>query len=261
MKNIVGIVMLILLGLGSNQLIAQGPPITGDKPIMLGAKRVVIKTLSEFRKYEEGIALRTPIMVHYLPTSNFLLGVYIPMVYYNLKGSSKFNEGVVLGDIEFLAKYQFFKKDGMGKTFRLVAKTLQTIPSGKKLGLEGMSTGLYQSYLGIVGGYESVKYGISSEIGYNLSPFDNEDEFRLKLGFGLPLLKQTYPVNQINLFFEYQNSFFVESNNLLMLYAQGLQYAKGRFTIEGAIQFPLLQLGAIERKREYSIFFGMRYVI
>lgn len=260
MKHIAGIIVLILLSWVGNTK-AQGPPITGDKPIMLGANRVVVKTLTEFRKFEDGFALRAPIMVHYLPTSNVLLGAYIPMVYYNIKNASESSTGVVLGDIEFLAKYQFFRKDGMGKTFRLVAKTLQTIPTGKKLGIEGMSTGLYQSYLGLVAGYESVKYGISSELGYNLSPLNDQDEIRLKLGFGLPLLKQTYPVNQVNLFFEYQNSFFVETNNFLMLYAQGLQYAKGRVTIEGAIQFPLLQTGIVENKRTYSVFFGMRYVI
>ncbi len=236
---------------------AQGPPITGDKPIMLGANSWVIKTLTEIRKTEEGIFAKAPLMVHYLPTSNTLIGVYIPFINYN------FDDGIrnqSLGDIELLAKYQFYRKDEMGKTFRLVAKTLQTLPTGKPIGLEGISMDAYQSYVGIVAGYETIKYGISNEIGYNLQPSNDLDELRYKLGFGLPLLKPTYPVNQINLYFEYQSSWFTSLNKYLLMYAQGIQYAKGRLTVEAAIQLPLIQTISEEKQRNFSLFLGTRYV-
>ena len=148
----------------------------------------------------------------------------------------------------------------MSKTFRLVVKTLQTLPTGKSLNVEGISTNDYQSYFGIVAGYESIKYGISNEIGFNIRPSNDMDEFRYKLGFGLPLLKSTYPVNQINLYFEYQNSWFSAINEFMMLYAQGIQYAKGRLTIETAIQLPLIQSVSEEKERNFSIFIGTIYV-
>ena len=46
----------------------------------------------------------------------------------------------------------------------------------------------------------------------------------------------------------------------MMLYAQGIQYAKGRLTIETAIQLPLIQSVSEEKERNFSIFIGTRYV-
>lgn len=248
---------LLLCWSWAASLQAQGPPIIGDKPIMLGAKRVVLKTLSEFRQLNNGWALKTPAMVHYLPTSNTLLGLYVPLVI----SSRAADNQAVLGDISLVTKYQFYRKDGMGKTFRVVLKGVQNIPTGARLGLEEMSTGIFQSFWSVVAGYESIKYGISSEFGYNFSAVPEMNEARMKLGFGLPLLKPTYPVKQVNLFFEYQGSYWTNAQEYLLLYAQGIQYAKGRVTMEAAFQWPLVQQVNAERARLYSIFIGMRYVI
>ncbi len=194
---------LLLCGSLATGLQAQGPPILGDKPIMLGAKRIVFKTLTEFRVLPDGWALKAPAMVHYLPTSNTLVGLYIPLVVSGLGDQPR----SFLGDISLVTKYQFYKKDGMGKTFRMVLKGVQNLPTGAKLGLDEMSTGIFQSFWSVVAGYESIKYGISSELGYNFSVVPDMNEARLKLGFGLPLLQPSYPVKQVNLFFEYQGSY------------------------------------------------------
>lgn len=247
----------VLLLFGGLLLQAQGPPILGDKPIMLGAKRVVLKTLTEFRQIERGYALKAPLMAHYLPTSNTLVGLYTPLVTYQLDKQAS----IALGDLALVAKYQFFRKDGKGKTFRAVFKTLQTLPTGPKLALEGMSTGQYQGFYSIVAGYETIKYGLNAELGYNYSPMPNLNEVRLKMGAGLPLLKPTYPVNQLNLYFEYQGSYLTTQQRWLLLYAQGIQYAKGRVTVEAALQLPLFQTLLPEQRRIYSLFLGMRYVI
>lgn len=248
---------LLILSCWINSL-AQGPPITGDKPIMLGANSWVAKTLTEIRSTKEGVFTKAPLMIHYLPASNALIGVHLPFVHYNFEDHET---GQSLGDIELLGKYQFYRNDKMGKTFRLVAKTIQTLPTGKPLNLDGISTGSYQSYVGIVAGYETIKYGISNELGFNLHPSDDMDEFRYKTGFGLPLLKSSYPVNQVNLYFEYQYSWFTTLNEHLLLYAQGLQYARGRITVEAAVQLPLVQSISEERRRNYSVFLGTRYIL
>ncbi len=257
MQNQPWLVVLLLLLMGSIQSTAQGPPITTDKPIMLGANNWIIKSLTEIRKTDRGTFVKAPLMIHYLPTSNSLVAVHLPLVTYNFQDGGS---GQTLGDVELLAKYQFYRKDGMGKTFRMVAKTLQTLPTGKALDIDGISTGNYHGYLGIVAGYESIKYGISNELGFNLSPSNDLDEFRYKLGFGLPLLPSVYPVKQINLYFEYQNSWYPVIDEFMLLYAQGIQYAKGRVTVEASIQFPLVQdISEVER-RKFSVFLGTRYV-
>ena len=249
---------LLLIILCHFKSTAQGPPITGDKPVMLGENSWVVKSLTEIRNTDEGNFIKAPLMVHYLPTANTLVGVHLPFVNSNFDGNDA-NQS--LGDIELLAKYQFYRKDGMGKTFRLVAKTLQVLPTGKPLNIQGVSMGDYQSYLSLIAGYESLKYGISNELGFNIQPSNNMDELRYKLSFGLPLMKPSYPVKKVNLYFEYQSSWFVNLEEYLLAYAQGVQYAKGQFTIEAAIQFPLIQTASDQRlQRNYSVFLGTRYI-
>ncbi len=259
MKKTVFCLIIFLTFISIRGLQAQGPPITGDKPIMLGAKRTVIKTLTEIRKTDTGLYTAVPLMVHYLPTSNFLVGVHIPYIRYNMDGTGE--KGNALGDIQLLLKYQFYKKDKTGKTLRMVAKTVQSLPTGKDIGFGGWSMDAYQGYIAWVTGYETIKYGISSELGYNAMAGGDQDELRYKLGFGLPLLKPSYPVNQINLYFEYQSSWFPKLDEYQLFYSQGIQYAKGRFTWEAAFQFPLIQDISELDKRSFSIFLGTRYVI
>ncbi len=259
MKNI--FLLFVTLHIAVANSVAQGPPITADKPIMLGAKRVILKSLTEIRTTDQGSFIKAPIMAHYLPSSNLLFAIHVPYVRTN------FNEGLLnspinfsgLGDIELLGKYQFFRKDATGKTFRMVAKTLQTLPTGKMYSIDGILTGTYQSYIGTVAGYETIKYGISNEVGLNMSKDHALKEFKHKLGFGLPLLKPSYPVKQINLYFEYQSSWFYDVVSYRLLYAQGLQYAIKRLTLEAAIQFPLIQNNTPQNFNR-SVFIGTRYI-
>jgi hypothetical protein len=243
--------------LSAHDLLSQGPPITADNPIMLSGKTINIKTLTEIRHEQMGTFVKVPFMFHYLPTSNSLIAVHVPYVHYDLSNSEG-PSGSTLGDINILAKYQFYRNDMTGRTLRMVAKTLQTLPTGKELGADGISTGKYGSYQGIVVGYETIKYGISTELGYNLVSGNNRDELHYKLGFGLPLLRPIYPVKQINVYFEYDNVWHTERDDYELLYATGLQYAVGRFTIEAAVQVPVVK-ATFSRKN--SILFGARYII
>ena len=236
---------------------AQGPPILGDKPIMLGAKRWIFKTLTAFHQLEQGHALRAPLMVHYLPTSTTLVGLHVPLVTYQLPDHA----GTALGDVQLLGKYQFYRKDGKGKTFKMVVKTLQTLPTGPRLALDLISTGQYQGFYSILVGYESLRYGLLGESGFNWSALPFFNEWRTKASVGLPLLKPKYPVRQVNLYFEYQSSYFTAQQRYLLLYAQGIQYAHGPMTVEAAVQLPLVQTLLPEMRRRYSLYLGLRYVL
>ncbi|MFC7356656.1 hypothetical protein ACFQO1_03075 [Jejudonia soesokkakensis] len=241
--------------------IAQGPPITSDKPIMLGGNTFIFKTLTEIRNTNEGTFVNAPLMTHYLPSANTLVAVHLPYVNYNFTDESGRGSGSTLGDVNILGKYQFYRKDGTGKTFRMVAKTLQTLPTGEDLDIEGMSTGNYSGYYGVVAGYESLKLGVSNEIGYQWVPDGTLDMFVYKLGFGLPLLKPTYPVNQLNLYFEYTSEWVHERDEYVLKYAQGIQYAKGKWTWEAALQLPLVQDASNVDKFNYAVFLGTRFIL
>ncbi len=252
MKNYLIVAFLVV----TTSLLSQGPPITADKPIMLGGGSFTTKTLVEIRNTERASAVYMPLMLHYLPTSNSLVAVHIPYLDYELEG---LESGSALADIKLLGKYQFFRKDATGKTFRMVAKTIQSLPTGKALDLMGISTGLYEGYFGLVSGYETLKYGISTEVGYNWMPNGTLDEFRFKLGFGLPLLKPQYPNKQLNLYFEYASISLVERDWYQLLYAQGIQYALKNVTFDLALQLPLIQDMPDIRELNYSVFLGTRY--
>jgi len=242
-----------------NQLSAQGPPITGDKPIMLGGGTKLVKVLVEHRRTPEGNFTRIPLMLHYLPTSNSLIALHVPFVGYQFDDERK-GSGLGLGDIQILGKYQFFRKDKTGKTFRMIAKVLQTLGTGdESVHIHEMMVGGFETYLAVVAGYESLRYGISNELGLGIDTYHQDREIRYKLGFGLPLKKQVYPVDQVNLYFEYQTSWFMENDEFMMLYAQGIQYAKGQFTYDLSVQAPLRQRVARYRERDLSIFIGTRF--
>ncbi|HET8837475.1 MAG TPA: hypothetical protein VFM82_00600 [Flavobacteriaceae bacterium] len=261
MKNSCWLFAILFMVFSINQNFAQGPPITGDSPIMIGGGRILLRNITEIRSTDRGTFVWAPLMVHYLPTSNSVVAVHLPLVHYNFDSEfSDLGNGTSFGDLQIMGKYQFYRKDGMGKTLRMVVKTLQNLPTGKELGIEGMSTGHYESYLGTVLGYETLEYGISTEFGYNFSPNGSNDNLKLELGFGLPLLEPTYPVNQLNLYFEYENQFYTENSGYRLLFAQGIQYAVDQLTLDAAVQISLVQDLLPEQKRNYSIFIGGRYV-
>ena len=222
---------------------------------MLGGNSFTVRTLTEIRTTERGTSTFIPLVVDYLPTSNTSVAVSVPIINYSLEGLG--NE-TILADIKVTGKYQFYRKDQTGKTFRVVAKTVQNIPTGKKIGVINQSTGEYQSYYGLVSGFETLKYGISTEVGYNWSP-SIFDEFVVKLGFGLPLLKPQYPNKQINLFFEYTSSLFTSVEQYQLLYAQGIQYALKHVTFDLSVQLPLINNNNELNVFKNSVFLGTRY--
>ena len=262
MKKFLGVLAVIaVVATGSY---AQGPPITADKPIMIGSKTFIAKTLTEYRRAGHGDFLYAPLMLHYVINPDLLVAVHTPLVRFQHNHETIGNDsGWELGDIKLLTKYQFYRRDQRSKTFRMVIKSLQTFPTGAKLFEQDFSNGQWQSYFAWVFGYETLKYGISHELGYNIVYGSRDDEIRHKLGFGLPLLKPVYPVNQINLYFEYEQKYLPASNGYAVLYAQGLQYAKGRVTVEAAVQVPLYQNDDIPffHQRRYSLLFGSRFIL
>ena len=249
-KTIYGLLCVLLF---LNKVHAQGPPITVDKPILLGADSWILKSLTEIRNTAQGTYIKMPLTVHYLTSSNSLIGIHFPRVSGPISAAT-------LGDIQLLYKYQFYRKDQMGKTFRVAAKTLQTLPTGPDYGFMGISNGVYQGYYALVAGYENVKLGVSNELGFSSSPNATMDEWRYKLGFGLPLLPSTYPVKQINLYFETQQSWFPQLKSYMFLYAQGIQYAIKRLTLEASFQLPITNITNPLLQRDHSIFLGTRYI-
>jgi hypothetical protein len=230
---------------------AQGPPITGDKAIMLSEGTFVVKTLTESLNTDNGNYFYAPLMIHYLPSSNFLAAVHIPYV------STPTESG--LADIVVRGKYQFYRNDMKARTHRLALKSVHWIPTGVNTVLEDYGNGEYQTALTVISGYETLKHGIGAEFGYKYVGGDNGDYWIANVGFGLPLLKPTYPVNQLNLYFEYNSELFNDGRTLIN-YSQGIQYARDQLTLDLGIQVPLVQSEELLIQRNYKLLIGARYI-
>lgn len=253
-KNILlKILISVICILAGSNAFGQGPPITGDKPIMLGGQTMIFKTLTEIRSTDAGDLIRMPFMFHYLPNSNMLGAIHINYV-------NTFH-GTGLGDINVLYKYQFYRKDNKGKTLRMVLKTYQYLPTGIDIGDPDFGVKKFQSYNALVVGYETIKHGIAGEVGYRYIGGDFEDFLVAKVGFGLPVLKPLYPPKQLNFYFENEWNYFGSSGSLNWMMAQGIQYVKGRWTWEISYQRPLIQQNINLHRHDYSIFLGTRFVI
>jgi len=239
-------------------LFAQGPPIRTDKPIMLGEKKGTVRSMYHYFRNDQTHYHVVPLMIDYNLKNNIEVGVEMPFAAIS---SDTRNEGFRSGDLMLKAKYQFIRKDEMGKTFRMAAKAMSMIPTGRPSEAPIVGMGTYQTTLGVLAGMESLKYGVVGEVAYNYMSDMHPDSWESKLAFGLPLLKQSYPVKQITLYFEYEGKWFPSVDGYAVYYAQGVQYAFRSYALEVTLQMPLVQEVPGFFRRDISLMIGGRFVI
>jgi hypothetical protein len=260
MKNKIGFISFgILL---STFLCAQGPAITSDSPIMIGSSRSEIRTLMEYRKTIHGEYFIAPLQVSRTFTKDLLLGAKLPMIHQISSIHSDFNSNSFqMGDLQLFAKYQFFRKDKTAKTLRMVLKAVENLNTGQFENVHMASMQQFQSYKALVVGYETLRMGISNELGVNWVPGNSNHDIRYNLSFGLPLLEPVYPTRQINLYFDYSSIWEFNTGDYYLFYAQGIQFAKDNFTMELAVQLPLYQRGPDHMIRKLGLMLGSRIII
>jgi len=255
------IAVLLLLAAWATGVWGQGPPITLDKPIMLGEKKGTVRTFAKIADNAVYDFTAFVLDADYNFTNNLAMAAEVPLVF------QKQGETIGLGDIGLSAKYQFFRKDGMGKTIRIAAKAKNMFRTGKRLETPTLGMGHNMTYLGILAARESLKLGTQAEFGYAAMPSASHlNHWLYKLGFGLPLLKPVYPVNQINLYFELEGMNLPKHHGISRFgyyYAQGLQYAQGKFTFDLSVQFPISQQfhGTPTFERKLWTLVGARMII
>jgi len=246
---------------------AQGPPILTDKPIMMGAGRGMLMTSARYRANDLVQYTYLPIMFHYDMTENTEFSIMPSLVI-----SDALRRDVEIGDLQAAFKYQFFRNDRVGKTVRFAAKVEQTFPTGPDTHTMDLGLGTWRTYLGVVGGMEHLKLGIQSELGYSFMAAGHmADMLEYKLGFGLPVLKPSYPVKQLNLYLETEGFTMMpvrhnEHNTRLqsaLWYAPGIQYAIGTWTFDLSVQLPAYQdlPDHLLWRRNASVIAGFRVII
>jgi hypothetical protein len=257
---------LCLLGLFlflASRIWGQGPPILLDKPIMLGANKGTIRPIFKIIDNAETDFNAFIIDADFNFSNNFALAVEIPFI--TPKDNLELNQN--LGDMAIAAKYQFYRNDGRGKTTRIAAKYKGMFRTGQHYDTPILGMGHNMTYLGFLGAHESLRFGLQAEAGF-LGSWETGhfNQWVYKLGFAIPLLKPTYPVNQINFYNEFEGNNFLDhagKSQYGYYYAPGIQYAFRQFTFEASVQVPIKQqfhdLTQFERRR--WTLFSMRFII
>ena len=254
-------ILSLILGITvfATALVAQGPPIRLDKPIMLGSGESTARALfSHFDTDHSNYSLLLLEADHNI-TRNWAVGIEVPWVFASDFGNDR------PGDLGIVLKHQFYQNDQMGKTTRISAKAKHAFPTGRDLKIPTAGMGHHKTYLGGLAAYESLSLGIQTEIGYYIVPSESAyNMLNYKLGVGIPLLEPSYPTNQINIYIEAEgmNMESIEGNAQYGYFiAPGLQYARGKYTIEASFQFPISQNMHHTYERNWNFLAGGRMVL
>ncbi len=249
----------IILLLWSIEAKAQGPAIFTDTPIMLGLEGRGIRTFGNIISKENANIYVQPVAIPFNITRKWQVGVIAPLVSISPDGMAT---RTGLGDIKVFTKYQIYQKDVKGKTLRSLLKLTQTFPTGNSSEIPKLGRGAYQTTVSVVSGYITLKYGIYTELGYNITSNGLPDNFIYNIAFGYPLLPQQYPPKQVNLFMELNGNYVFDDigNNLFL--SPGIQFIVGRkLLIESGIQLPLNNSAPEGQKTNDILRIGLRILI
>ncbi len=262
--------------------LAQGPPINIDSPILLGLSGRAVRTfgrvirLTKLLQEGEEIAdaldrevtvLVTPLAVPYNFSDRVQVAGIFPLVHAHLDTRNQNLSSTGLGDIQFFAKYVFYKHDAKNKTFRVAARVNLKLPTGDEDETPALGSGSTDYSFALVGGWIKHRVGVYVEGVYGLNTshrgtnFGNSVSYNLALGYRLlPVVYERYPSPQWNAYLEINGTTAAKndfngaadqnSGGTTIFLSPGLQYIGGRlWLVEASFQYPIvddpngLQLG------------------
>lgn len=251
--------LLLFLVVLKIDVIAQGPPIFTDTPIMLGLEGRGVRTFGNIVSRQNANAYIHPVAFPYNITNKWQVGIVAPFVSMSPDGLDS-RSG--FGDLQVFTKYQLFQKDGKAKTFRGLIKLTEVFPTGSTSEAPPLGTGANQTNISFVTGYVTTKYGIYTEVGYNATSDNLPDNVLYKLAIGYPLLPQKYPPKQLNVFAELLGNYVLDDVGNNLFFAPGIQYIAGRkILFESGIQLPLDEVSPEGQKTNYILRIGTRVLL
>lgn len=241
-------------------LIAQGPPILTEKTNMLGQGRGTVK-LAYLYSEADRLNVRTMVAnIDYNLTPSLTFEIGMPVTKYI--GSL---DGFKVTDLMIASKYQYFKEDIHGKTFRMAAKLGHSFYLAKRHAhLRPSGTMVWGSYGGFIAGMESLTIGVICEAGFSyvrdIFPKQDETFFQGKLSIGVPLLKRRFPVRQINVYLESELTKQMNAPSGVFYLAPGIQYVHGALAIEMFYQPSIISWGNNNYYTNRTLGGGIRFI-
>ncbi len=253
-------------------VLAQGPPIQTDTPIMLGLSgrgaRTFLKVIRKGTMLRDGnevadpldrsmTAYVTPLAAPYNITTTFQVGAVVPFVVKTMDMGTTSVTSSGLGDAALFAKKLLVQVDGKARTFRVAAKATAKLPTGDHGAAIPLGTGSFDYGGSIVAGWLSGRWGVYLETLYlhrtTSGAVDYGDRYGYNAAIGfrlLPSVYEFYPSPQLNLFFELNGSAVgramvagvenPDTGGSALFIAPGLQYVGGRrWLVEVSVQLPV----------------------
>ncbi len=231
---------------------AQGPPISLDTPVLLGLNGGGIRTFVKYNSFENSESLIQPVAIPYNITTELQFGLVQPVILYNNSGK-EIHSG--LGNLILFGKFSLLEINGVAKTFRTLLNVKQSFRTGTK----SLNPGFTETQISIVSGYITIDYGLYTNLGYSFLSNNFNNFLSYDFGVGLPLLQQSYPPYQFNVYFELNGKYYMDSGKNILLFSPGFQFITSQvFLFETNIQIPLINEF---NKLKYSASFGIRYLI
>lgn len=299
MNNFRGLFWLfMILGFffGGREILAQGPPINTDTPIMLGVQGRGLRTFAKYiRKatlLHDGKEISdpedqkvtvwvTPLAVPYnFLNDKFQVGVIVPFmnVDYDAAGGSLSASGI--GDLRLFAKYLLYQYDRKNKTIRIASKAGIKLPTGDENEQPALGSGSTDYFFSTVAGWIEGRVGVYLEGIYNLNTskgaVDFGDSFSYNLAFGyrlLPRVYETYPSPQLNGFLEINGTTAGKnklerqkadnSGGTTIFLSPGLQYVGGRrWLVEASFQYPIInEPNGTQLATDWTVSLGTRILL
>ena len=190
-----------------------------------------------------------------------------------------------LGDLSLFARYTFYQRDGVGRSFRVAPFAGVELPTGEGQEHDALGrvpsvlqpgSGAIDGFAGLISTYQSLDYQIDGQLAYRrngeANGFQAGDEWRLDgslqyrlwpgtLTTGVPAF--LYTVLEAGL--KYRSKDEVggadnpNSGGTTIAITPGLQYVTRRWIIEGAVEIPVLQnLNGLALETDYVVRAGFR---
>jgi len=272
-------------------VLAQGPPINTDTPIMLGLEGGGIRTFAKFVRrttllqdgdeipddMDRQVTVRvTPIAIPYnLFSDRFQMGVIVPFV--DVDSTVQDMSSFGIGDVRVFAKYLLYQRDRKKETFRIASKAGVKFPTGD---VPALGSGSTDYFFSTVAGWIKDRSGIYLEVIYNLNTSHNQvdfgNSFAYNLAFGyrlLPAVYETYPSPQLNGFLEINGTTTAksevngvtneDSGGTTIFLSPGLQFVGGRrWLVEASLQIPIVnEPNGTQLATDWTLSIGTRILL